>query len=247
MAKLARELGVKHHVHLLENIKDRKEHMFDVLAEADALGPDLLAAHGIHLSDREIRILAEHDVRILHNPLSNMRLASGIIRLPELKQAGVQVGLGLDGGTNDNSDMFNTMRAAVGLQRARSLRPDVFPTVSEALRMATVDGAKLLDIFHRVGSLTPGKQADLIILNPETVNFAPRWDWPSQIVFNGQPQNVQWVFVSGQALKKDGKLVGANTSAIMKAAQQASTRIRESIATLSKSARKTPPKVLHEK
>jgi len=226
MAKLAKELGVKHHVHLLENIADRNEKMFDVLAEADALGPDLLAAHGIHLNDEEIRILAAHDVRILHNPLSNMRLASGVIRLPELKRAGVQVGLGLDGGANDTSDMFNTMRAALGLQRALALRADVFPTVSDVLRMATVDGAKLLGLFDRVGSLTPGKQADLIILNPETVNFAPRWDWLSQIVFNGQPRNVEWVFVAGQPLKKRGKLVGANSSRIVEAAQKASKRIQ---------------------
>lgn len=229
MARLARELGVKHHVHLLENIADRKENMFDVLAEADALGPDLLAAHGIHLTDEEIRILAAHDVRILHNPLSNMRLASGVIRLPELKQAGVQVGLGLDGGANDTSDMFNTMRAAVGLQRAKALRADVFPTVSDVLRMATVDGAKLLGLFDRLGSLTPGKQADLIILNPETINFAPRWDWLSQIVFNGQPRNVEWVFVAGQPLKKQGKLVGVNPSMFVEAAQNASDRIQKAL------------------
>ncbi len=155
-----------------------------------------------------------------------MRLASGVIRLPELKRAGVQVGLGLDGGANDTSDMFNTMRAALGLQRARALRADVFPTVSEVLRMATVDGAKLLGLFDRVGSLTPGKQADLIILNPETVNFAPRGDWLSQIVFNGQPRNVEWVFVAGQPLKKRGKLVGVNASIIVEAAQKASKRIQ---------------------
>jgi 5-methylthioadenosine/S-adenosylhomocysteine deaminase len=231
MAQLAKELDVKHHVHLLENIADRKEHMFEVLAEAQALGPDLLAAHAVHLTDREIGILADHDVRILHNPLSNMRLASGVIRLPELKRSGVQVGLGLDGGANDTSDMFNTMRAAIGLQRAKSLRADVFPTVPDVLRMATVDGAKLLGIFHRVGSLTPGKQADLIILNPESINFAPRWDWASQVVFNGQPRNVEWVFVGGKVLKRRGQLVGVDPAFIMDAAQKASTRIQRDIVT----------------
>jgi 5-methylthioadenosine/S-adenosylhomocysteine deaminase len=95
-----------------------------------------------------------------------MRLASGVIRLPELKQAGVQVGLGIDGGTNDTSDMFNTMRVAVGLQRAKSLQAGIFPTVADVLRMATVDGAELLDMFDRIGSLTPGKKADVIIVNP---------------------------------------------------------------------------------
>jgi 5-methylthioadenosine/S-adenosylhomocysteine deaminase len=229
MASLARELGVKHHVHLLEHFTDRNEHMFEVLAEADALGPDLLAAHGIHLSDEEIGKLAVHDVRILHNPLSNMRLASGVIRLPELKHAGVQVGLGLDGGANDTSDMFSNMRAALGLQRAKALRADVFPTVAEVLRMATVDGAKLLGLSDRLGSLTPGKQADLIILNPQTVNFAPRSDWLSQIVFNGQPRNVEWVFVAGQPLKKQGKLVGVNPALIVSAAQNASERIQRDL------------------
>ena len=143
MSRPAKELGVKLHVHLLENIAQRDEKPFDALKDANALGPDLLGAHGIHLTDSEIDVLAEHDVRILHNPLSNMRLASGIIRLPKLKQAGVQVGLGIDGGTNDTSDMFNDMRAAMGLQRAKSLQAGIFPTVADVLRMATADGAKL--------------------------------------------------------------------------------------------------------
>jgi 5-methylthioadenosine/S-adenosylhomocysteine deaminase len=86
MSNLARELGVKLHVHLLENIAQRHDQVFEALAQASALGPDLLAAHGIHLTDAEIGILAAHDVRILHNPLSNMRLASGVIRLPALKK-----------------------------------------------------------------------------------------------------------------------------------------------------------------
>jgi 5-methylthioadenosine/S-adenosylhomocysteine deaminase len=98
MSDLAKELGVKLHVHLLENIAQRQDEPFAALAQANALGPHLLGAHGIHLTDAEIAVLAAHDVRILHNPLSNMRLASGVIRLPALRQAGVQVGLGLDGG-----------------------------------------------------------------------------------------------------------------------------------------------------
>lgn len=229
MSKLAKELGVKLHVHLLENIAQREEKTFDVLKEANALGPDLLGAHGIHLTDKEIGILAEHDVRILHNPLSNMRLASGVIRLPELKQAGVQVGLGIDGGTNDTSDMFNDMRAALGLQRAVSLQTGIFPRVADVLRMATVDGAKLLDMFDRIGSLTPGKKADLIIINPGNVNFAPSFEWVNQIVFNGQPVNVEWVFVDGRSLKRKGKLVDVDPETIMGAAQKAATRIRHDL------------------
>jgi 5-methylthioadenosine/S-adenosylhomocysteine deaminase len=229
MSKLAKELGVKLHVHLLENIAQHEDNTFDLLKEANALGSNLLGAHGIHLTDKEIAILAEHDVRILHNPLSNMRLASGVIRLPELKQAGVQVGLGIDGGTNDTSDMFNTMRVAVGLQRAKSRQAGIFPTIADVLRMATVDGAELLDMFDRIGSLTPGKKADVIIVNPGDVNFAPRCEWVSQIVFNGQPGNVEWVFIDGRPLKRKGELVGVDPGAIVEAAQKAATRIRQAL------------------
>ena len=142
-----------------------------------------------------------------------MRLASGIIRLPALHQAGVKVGLGLDGGTNDTSDMFNTMRVAVGLQRATSLQASVFPTVSEVLRMATLGGAEVLDMAARIGSLTPGKQADVLILDPGRANFAPRLNWINQLVFNGQPANVDWVFVDGQPLKAGGRVVRRRSSA----------------------------------
>jgi 5-methylthioadenosine/S-adenosylhomocysteine deaminase len=227
MSGLARELGVKLHVHLLENVSQTQDGVLDALAQAGALGPSLLGAHGIHLTDADIQLLARHDVRLVHNPLSNMRLASGIIRLPELKQAGVQVGLGLDGGTNDTADMFNTMRAAVGLQRARLLSAATVPTVSGVLRMATVDGARLLDMDDRIGSLTPGKKADLIVLDPRAINFGPRGDWISQIVFNGQPANVEWVFMDGRALKARGRLVGADPAAAVKAADEVAARIRK--------------------
>jgi len=227
MSNLAKELGVKLHVHLLENISQRADQPFEALEQAGALGPNLLGAHGIHLTDAEINILATHDVRLLHNPLSNMRLASGVIRLPELKQAGVQVGLGLDGGTNDTSDMFNNMRAAIGLQRAKLLTANTMPSVTGALRMATVDGAKLLDMDDQIGSLTPGKKADLIILDPGAVNFAPRFEWISQIVFNGQPANVDWVFVDGRALKSKGQLVGVHPETIVQTAQEVAKRIQQ--------------------
>src|SRR5262245_56382302 len=156
-----------------------------------------------------------------------MRLASGVIRLPALKQAGVRVGLGLDGGTNDTSDMFNNMRAASGLQRAASLRADVTPTMTQVLRMATVDGAALLNMSDRIGSLAEGKRADLIILDPGAVNFAPSFETVSQIVLNAQPQNVEWVFVDGRALKRKGKLVGVNEAAIVRSAQAAANRVRQ--------------------
>jgi 5-methylthioadenosine/S-adenosylhomocysteine deaminase len=229
MSRLATELGVKLHVHLLENIAQRNDEAVQALGLADALGPNLLAAHAIHLLDEEMTLLAQKDVRVVHNPLSNMRLASGIIRLPALHQAGVKVGLGLDGGTNDTSDMFNTMRVAVGLQRATSLQASIFPGLSEVLRMATLGGAEVLDMAAHIGSLTPGKRADVLVLDPHGVNFAPRLDWANQIVLNGQPANVEWVFVDGRPLKARGRLVGLDPAPIVRTAEEAARRIRKDL------------------
>ena len=229
MSSLATELSVKLHVHLLENIAQRQDDAIKGLVLANATGPDLLGAHAIHLLDEEITLLGQRDVRVAHNPLSNMRLASGIIRLPALHQAGVKVGLGLDGGTNDTSDMFNTMRVAVGLQRATSLQASVFPTVSEVLRMATLGGAEVLDMAACIGSLTPGKQADVLILDPGRANFAPRLNWINQLVFNGQPANVDWVFVDGQPLKAGGRVVGVDPAPIIEATEVAARRIKEAL------------------
>ncbi len=158
-----------------------------------------------------------------------MRLAAGIIQLSKLHAAGIKIGLGLDGGTNDTSDMFANMRTAVGLQRAKTLRPDVFPTVIDVIRMATLGGAEVLDIDDKIGSITPGKKADLIILDPRNINFAPRWDWINQIVFNGQPSNVEYVFVNGRPLKIKGKLVGVSDIEIVQAAEEAVHKIKENI------------------
>jgi cytosine/adenosine deaminase-related metal-dependent hydrolase len=96
-------------------------------------------------------------------------------------------------------------------QRAIGVGP-----VTQALRMATVDGATLLNMSDRIGSLTVGKKADAIILDPGAVNFAPTFDAVSQVVLNAQPQNVEWVFVDGRALKRRGKLVGVDQDAIVR-------------------------------
>ena len=225
---LARNLGVKVNSHVLENIADRNSEPMEALDLTDALGPNLILNHMIHVTDDEIALLADNDVRLTHNPLSNMRLASGTMRLPEFHQADIKVGLGTDGpGTNDNSNFFDVMRIAVGLQRVKSLQATVYPTVPDVLRMATLGGAELLDLGAQIGSLTLGKKADLIILNPATTNFASGLNWVNQIVFSAAPNNVDWVFVDGRPLKKKGKLVDVQPAVVIAAAEAATDRIRQ--------------------
>jgi 5-methylthioadenosine/S-adenosylhomocysteine deaminase len=231
MTLLARELGVKLHVHLLENISQRQEGQIAALQVAGAFGPDLLVAHAIHLTDQEIGLLAAHDVRVAHNPLSNMRLASGIIRFPELHEKEIKLGLGLDGGTNDSADMFNNMRAAVGLQRASTLSAAAYPTINDVLWLATMGGAQALDMADQIGSLTIGKKADLIVIDPSAINFAARFDWVSQIVLNGRPDNVEWVFIDGKVRKANGQLVGVNSKRLVDRAEAVAERIRAGLLT----------------
>ncbi|MFI6099259.1 amidohydrolase family protein [Lentzea sp. NPDC051213] len=223
--KLAKELGVPLNVHLLESKADPATDQMGVLRRAGALRPGLLANHVVHATDAELDELAANDVRIAHNPLSNMRLASGVAKVPDMKARNMKVGIGLDGGTNDTSDMFNDMRAAVGLQRAQSTDPARYPTPADVLRMATLGGAEALGLEKEIGSLTPGKKADLQVIDTQALNFAPRVDWASQLVFNTQPVNVQWVFVNGVALKKDGKVVG-DTGRVLADAQAAADRVK---------------------
>jgi 5-methylthioadenosine/S-adenosylhomocysteine deaminase len=223
----ALSLGLKLHVHLLENSANVAENPLQVLqtAGAFALGRDLHAAHVVHASDADIATLASLQASVAHNPLSNMRLASGIMRYPELQNAGIRIGLGLDGGTNDTTDMFNNMRAAVGLQRVKSLNALGSPTIAEVLRAATLGGAEVLDMDSQIGSLTPGKQADVIVIDPRTINFAPSLSLVNQLITNGQPQNVKYVFVAGRPLKSNGELVGVNVKKVIKNAQIAADRI----------------------
>src|SRR5262249_57208822 len=115
----------------------------------------------------------EIGVAVSHQPLSNMRLASGIMRYPEMQAAGIRIGIGLDGGTNDTVDALNNVRAATGLQRAKSLDEHGAPTVEEVLRATTMAAAEVLDMASEIGSLTPGKQAAGIVIDAQEFDFAP--------------------------------------------------------------------------
>ncbi|MFJ4775989.1 amidohydrolase family protein [Streptomyces sp. NPDC088762] len=224
--EIAQDLGVMLNSHVLERSEQRADDPLGVLTDIGALGPRLLMNHAIHLTDAEIAALAEHDVRVAHCPLSNMRLASGIMRLPDLARHGVKVGLGQDGGTNDSSDFFALMKTAIGLQRARALDASVFPQVQDVLRIATLGGAEAIGRAHEVGSLTPGKFADVIVLDPAALNFAPRFDWVGQLVFNSRPENVHAVFVHGRPLKLDGRLVDVDPDRVVREAEAAAGRLR---------------------
>ena len=110
------------------------------------------------------------------------------------------------------------------------MRADVYPTVTDVLRMATLGGAEALDMADHIGSVTPGKKADLLVIDPATANFGPHFDWIGQLVFNAQPANVSFVFVNGVALKADGRFVRANPTEVVQAAEAAAARVHKALA-----------------
>ena len=135
------------------------------LADIGVLSPRLLACHCVVLAENDISLLAEKDVKVSHNPESNMKLASGIAPVPDLMAAGVCVGLGTDGCTsNNNLDMFAEMDMAAKLHKVSTLNPTVLDAET-VLRMATIDAARALGLSREIGSLEPGKKADVIVVD----------------------------------------------------------------------------------
>ena len=137
------------------------------------------------------------------------------------------MGLGLDGGTNDFPDFFTNMKMAVGLQRARSNSASTFPSTQDALWLATMGGANVLKLQDKIGSLKAGKFADLIFINPASMNFGPDWNWVDQIIFSGQPQAVTEVIVAGNFLKRNGALVDADVSKTVKKVNNSAQELKE--------------------
>jgi cytosine/adenosine deaminase-related metal-dependent hydrolase len=165
---------------------------------APVLGPDLLCAHCVELDAGEIALLAERDVPIAHCPRSNALLGCGIAPVAELRAAGARVGLGTDSPASTPSfDMFEEMRAAVYLGRAAAKRPEAL-SAADALQLATLDAARVLRLDDRVGTLTPGKRADLAVVSLAGTPYHPVEDPAAAVVFGGSPERVLTTVVDGE-------------------------------------------------
>lgn len=162
------------------------------------LGPGLLCAHCVEADDGEIALLAERDVPVAHCPRSNALLGCGTAPVAELRAAGVRVGLGTDSPASTPSfDMFEEMRAAIYLARARTKRPEAL-LAADALRMATLDAARALRLEDQVGTLAAGKRADLTVVSLAGSPYHPVEDPAAAVVFGGSPERVLETIVDGQ-------------------------------------------------
>jgi len=191
-------------------------------------GPTI-AAHVVWPTDVEIPILVERQVGVIHNPTSNMKIASGISPVTDMLKAGVRVGLGTDGAASNNDlDMWEEMRLAAFLQKVEQMNPEVLPA-STVLTMATQGGATAIGLGDKIGSLEPGKRADLIQVEFGDVHHVPTYDVVSHLVYVNDEQDVSSVVVDGKVLMRDREMLTIDTERVAAEANAFAARIQSAL------------------
>jgi 5-methylthioadenosine/S-adenosylhomocysteine deaminase len=195
------------------------------LKSLDLLGPHLIVDHAVHLDEKEIAMLAESDVKIIHNPESNMKLASGVAPVPRLLQAGITVGLGTDGcASNNNLDLFSEMDTAAKLHKVMTGDTTVMDA-ELVLRMATIEGAKALGLAKLVGSVEIGKKADIIVLDTRKPHLTPMFRPCSHLVYAAKGHDVSHVIINGRLVMEERRLLTLNLTEIMASAREKASHV----------------------
>ena len=191
-------------------------------------GPTI-AAHVVWPTATEIPILAERKVGVIHNPTSNMKIASGIAPITDMLNAGVRVGLGTDGAASNNDlDMWEEMRLASFLQKVEQMNPEVL-SAENVLRMATSGGATAIGLGDTIGSLEVGKRADLIQVAFDDVHHVPTYDVISHLVYVSDEQDVASVIVDGKVLMRDKEMLTIDTARVAEEASALAAQIKRAL------------------
>jgi 5-methylthioadenosine/S-adenosylhomocysteine deaminase len=231
---LADKYKVPFNIHVAETRKEFDESMqmtgltpTGYLNKLGVLGPNVIFAHGVHLTPEDIEILAVNGVSIAHNPECNMKLASGVAPVPQLLKAGVKVGFGTDGvASNNNLDLFEEMNSAAILHKLHSNDPTVL-NARTVVEMATIGGARLLGKEKEIGSLEPGKKADIIILDMMQPHAHPVYNIYSILVYSMQGSDVETVIVDGNLVMSNRKLTLLNVNGLYEETETIANKIKE--------------------
>ena len=194
------------------------------------LGPDVVAAHCIWVDEADRKILAQRQVGCVHNPSSNMMLASGVAPVIEERAAGIAVGLGTDGpaGSNNDLDLMEEMDLAAKLQKVTKMDPRALGAKA-VVEMATIEGARALHMEKEIGSLETGKKADIIVIGLDAPNAVPMYDVYSQLAYALKGSDVETVIIGGRAVMRDRKLLTLDEPAILAKAREYKTKIEASL------------------
>ncbi len=227
--QLADKLNTKIHIHISETKKEVDDIInqtglrpFEYLDSIGFLGPDVIAAHAVWLNDEEIKIIKKHNVKISHNPCSNMKLASGISPVYKMINENICVSIGTDGASsNNNLDLIEEMKTASLLQKVNTLNPKAL-NACKTIEMATINGAYTLGLENEIGSIEIGKKADIILIDTENVNMVPDSNYlESNIVYAANGSNVDTTICNGKILMENKKLLTLDESYIYKQARAA--------------------------
>jgi 5-methylthioadenosine/S-adenosylhomocysteine deaminase len=233
---LADAYGVPVATHFLENTSEpdliRKKlgrRASDLLREIGYLDERFFVFHGVYMDDEDIRVFADHGCKVVHNPESNMKLASGVAPISRMLEAGIIVGLGTDGcASNNNLDMFQEMDTAAKLEKSVRLDPTVM-SARTVLRMATCDGAKVLGLERLVGSIRPGMKADLVLVNLDKPHLTPMYSEYSHLVYAVSGSDADTVFINGKMVMEDRKLLTIDVREAMERVRLIAERIKRSM------------------
>ncbi len=235
-AALGRRYEVPVLIHLAETQEEarsaREQHQASPTAYLEAIGfwgPRSVAAHAVWLTDGDIEVLRRYRIGVSHNPESNMKLGSGIAPVPKYLAAGVAVGIGTDGAASNNDlDMFEAMRQSALLAKLATGDPSVLPAQT-VLDMATIGGARALSMDHVIGSLEPGKRADLITVAMTSTRQAPLYDPVSHLIYVTRGDDVQTAVVNGRVLMRNRRLATLNRSAVLAEARSLARAVRAAV------------------
>ncbi|HKP72473.1 MAG TPA: amidohydrolase [Pyrinomonadaceae bacterium] len=239
--KAVRELSNRLNATVVIHVAETRKEVDDVtrdhnaspvayLARIGFLSDRVVAAHTVHLTDEEIGLLKRLGVGAVHNPQSNMKLASGVARVPEMLKADVALGLGTDGAASNNDlDMWEEMDTAAKLHKLTSNDPRVL-TAREALEMATIRGARALHLEREIGSLERGKRADLIVVDMDDLNQTPMYNVYSHLVYATKAADVRTVVIEGRVVMRDRRLLTLDEEAVKRDARAYRVRISQSLA-----------------
>jgi len=233
----ANELALKYEVPLIIHVAETLKEISEVktrygkgpvehLHSMGILGPHFIADHCVHLESMDIKRMAEHGAKVVHNPESNMKLASGIAPVPEMIAQGVIVGLGTDGcASNNNLDLFTEMDMAAKLHKIHTMDPTVMDALT-VMKMATIDGANALGIGERTGSLEMGKKADIIVVDTNKPHLTPLYNPYSHLVYAARGNDVCHSVINGRLIMEDRKLLSLDLDEIIARAREKSVQVK---------------------
>ena len=239
--KAARALANKYSVPLLIHLAETKDEVKMIQDQRHASPAQFLeslgvwqgralAAHAVYLDDKDLSTLVTRGVGLAHNPGSNMKLASGVAEVQKWIAKGARAGLGTDGAASSNDlDMFQAMRLAAFLQKITSGDPRALPA-AHALDLATRSGAAALGMADKIGSLEPGKQADIIAVAMDGARQTPMFDPVSHLVYVAHGDDVRTTIVAGRVLMKDRQVLSLNAGDVLRDARAMAQRVKQAVA-----------------